>query len=147
MLSFSNLRPLGASIRPSSLEGRNCLDILKKSGKSKWWPCFSSSLMKRVLYFMILVNHYRTCTYRIKTFIFPNTVNLNSSTLKKRKLLQLCKLRPAIETLLENLAIIEQLLIIKSGNYWTRLSSENNRSNFQMWATVHTSTDRLNNYF
>ena len=22
-----------------------CLDILKKSGKSKWWPCFSSSLI------------------------------------------------------------------------------------------------------
>ena len=33
-------------------QGQNCMDILKKSGKSKWWPCFSSSLMKRVLHLM-----------------------------------------------------------------------------------------------
>ena len=31
---------------------KNCMDILKKSGKSKLWPSFSSSLMKRVLHFM-----------------------------------------------------------------------------------------------
>ena len=43
--THSALKPPGA---------KNCKDILEKSDKlkSKWWPCFSSSLMKRVLNFM-----------------------------------------------------------------------------------------------
>ena len=66
MLSFSGLGSLRAgSLETSGLHdtnlntistqtpvAKNCMDILKKSGESKLWPCFSSSLMKRVLNFM-----------------------------------------------------------------------------------------------
>ena len=68
MLSFSGLGGLRASplealglhdtnlntlsTRTPKLGAKNYMQILKKSGKSKLWPYFSSSLMKRITYYI-----------------------------------------------------------------------------------------------